>query len=53
MIKKIVCNSNCTGCSSATVCTGCAGTDSALRDPDLTCSCKSTAWDNAGTCEGK
>jgi hypothetical protein len=27
--QKKACNNNCTGCTSATVCNGCAGTDSA------------------------
>ncbi len=49
-MNYIACNINCTGCSSATVCTGCSGSDLALRDPSLTCACKSTAWNNGGIC---
>ncbi len=50
LILNLACNSNCTGCISETVCNGCNGTDSALRDPALTCVCKATAWNNEGTC---
>ncbi len=43
----------CIGCKNATVCNGCSGVDSLLRDPELTCACKSTAWNDGGTCTGK
>ncbi len=49
---NLACNSNCTGCTSASICTGCSGSDSAEREPLLTCTCKSTAWNNGGTCTG-
>ncbi len=49
---EIACNSKCIGCISEKLCLECAGTDSTLRDPALSCICKSTAWNNAGTCTG-
>ncbi len=55
IFKKYItkaCNSNCTGCSNATFCTGCIGSDYASRDPALMCACRSTAWNNDGTCTG-
>ncbi len=34
------------------MCNVCSGSDAALRDPTLTCICKPTTWNNAGTCTG-